>query len=128
MASYEQAFANVATIFNISKFNDHQKDAILTFLQAERDIFINLPTGFGKSLVFQALPLILDYVSDQLSRSRTCSCRRIPVSQPNQRSSQEPQRVATSISDIENEEERREVERGCFSLVYGTPEAWLLNL
>ncbi len=29
---------------------------------------------------------------------------------------------AVNLSDVESEDER-----GCFSVVYGTPEAWLLN-
>ncbi len=34
---------------------------------------------------------------------------------------------AVNLSDVESEDDRRQVERWCFSVVYGTPEAWLLN-
>ena len=35
--------------------------------------------------------------------------------------------TAINISGIEDEGERKEVEKGSFQVVYGTPEAWLLN-
>ena len=61
MASYDKVFCEVAQIIKISCFNEHQTNAILTFTKEKRDIvFVNLPTGFGKSIIFQALPLILD--------------------------------------------------------------------
>ena len=127
MAAYDQAFAVVAEKFKINDFNVHQKTAIRTFIEDKRDVFVNLPTGFGKSLVFQALPFIYDCVANQhghivvvvspllnLITDQVANLRKLGIS-------------ATSISDIENEEERREVERGSFKIVYGTPEAWLLN-
>ena len=39
---------------SITNFNDHQKNAIRTILEEKRDVFVNLPTGFGKSIIFQA--------------------------------------------------------------------------
>ena len=41
--------------FGIGKLSDNQKDAI-TSLLAKRDVFLSLPTGAGKSLIFHALP------------------------------------------------------------------------
>ena len=34
---------------------------------------------------------------------------------------------AVNLSNVKNEEERIMVEHGAFSIVYGTPEAWLKN-
>ena len=60
MADIDRAFANVAKLFKINDFNEHQKTAILTIVEENSDLFVNLPTGFGKSLIFQAIPLIFD--------------------------------------------------------------------
>ena len=41
---------------------DEQRKVILSFVKGE-DVFVVLPTGFGKSLCFACLPLIFDRVS-----------------------------------------------------------------
>ena len=46
--------------FVITELNKYQKQAILQIVQKKTDMFINLPTGFGKSLIYQALPLVCD--------------------------------------------------------------------
>ena len=132
MASYDQAFSEVAQIFHITNFNDHQKNAIRTILEEKRDVFVNLPTGFGKSIIFQALPLICDRLFHEQCQSGQGNI--VVVVSPllnliaeQVKSLKELGIKAVSISDVESEEERRQVERGCFSIVYGTPEAWLLN-
>ena len=45
----------VCKIFNIEKLNDFQRIAIKYVVVKRQDIFINLPTGFGKSLILQSL-------------------------------------------------------------------------
>ena len=42
--------------------NDYQREATTQFVNKKTDLFINLPTGYGKSLVYQALPLVFDTV------------------------------------------------------------------
>ena len=42
---------------------DEQRKVILSFVKGE-DVFVVLPTGFGKSLCFACLPLIFDRVRE----------------------------------------------------------------
>ena len=37
-----------------------QREAIAYFVENKMDVFVNLPTEFGKSLIYQALPLVFD--------------------------------------------------------------------
>ena len=131
MASYDKVFCEVAQIFKISCFNEHQTNAILTFIKQKRDIFVNLPTGFGKSIIFQAL--ILDF----LLYERICLDGQghiVAVVSPLLNLIAEQVKYlmdlgikAVNLSDVESDEDIRKVERGWFSVVYGTPEAWLKN-
>ena len=86
------------------------------------DEFINLPTGFGKSLTYQALPLICDtvrgttghiVVSPLVNLMKDQATKLANIGIP-----------AVTLSDI-SEENIKVVERGAFSVVYGSPEAWL---
>ena len=63
MASLEKTFYIAAHKFKICCRNLHQKTAIRTVIIEKKDVFVNLPTGFGKSLMYQALPFVVDEVS-----------------------------------------------------------------
>ena len=52
----EDAFSKVCEVFAIEKLNKHQEDAIKFLVEKKKDVFVNLPTGFGKSLIYQAFP------------------------------------------------------------------------
>ena len=88
------------------------------------DEFINLPMGFGKSLMYQALPLFCDTVR------RTTGHIVVVVSPLVNLMKDQATKVANigipavTLSDI-SEENMRVVERGAFFVVCGSPEAWL---
>lgn len=46
--------------FDIVDLNPYQKEAIVCFVDKKMDVFVNLPTGFGRSLIYQSLPLVFD--------------------------------------------------------------------
>ena len=88
------------------------------------DELINLPTGFGKALIYQALPLVCDTVRGttglivvvvsplvNLMKDQATKVANIGI-------------PAVTFSDI-SEENMRVVERGAFFVVCGSPEAWL---
>ena len=60
MADISIALQQVCQIFGITELNPLQEEAITSFVINKTDVFVNLPTGFGKSLIYQALPLISD--------------------------------------------------------------------
>ena len=51
MAILEEAFNDVKT-FRISTLNAQQETGIRKIVEGRKDIFINLPTGFGKRLLY----------------------------------------------------------------------------
>ena len=60
------AFSKVCKVFGIGKLNKHQEDSINYVVENEKDIFVNLPTGLSKLLIYQALPIVF------LSVQSTC--------------------------------------------------------
>ena len=53
-------FFKVCEQFKLSELNKHQKEAIISAVLKKKDVFVRLPTGFGKSVIFQALPMVFD--------------------------------------------------------------------
>ena len=65
----EHAFAKVSEVFGIGSLNKHQKDAIKYVVEEKKDVFVNLPTGFGKSLIYQALPLVYSCLQSTVEKN-----------------------------------------------------------
>ena len=57
--SLRQLIVEVASALGISTLKSQQSEAIFQFLHG-RDVFVALPTGYGKSLCYMALPWIFD--------------------------------------------------------------------
>ena len=82
----------------------------------------NLPTGLGKSLIFQALPLVIDHIEKQ--QNHICV-----VVSPLQLLSQvaylrRKEVTAASISSC-TEKKATLIEKVKVSVVFGFPEAWI---
>ena len=86
------------------------------------DEFIIFPIGFGKSLIYQALPLVCDTV-----RGTTGQIVVSPLANLMEDHATKLANIgipAVTLSDIIHEN-MRVVERGAFSVVYESLEAWL---
>ena len=88
------------------------------------DEFTNLPTGFGKSLTYQALPLICDTVRGTTGHIVVVVSPLVNLMKDQATNLANTSIPAVTLSDI-SEENMKVVERGAFSVVYGSPEAWL---
>ena len=58
--SWERAFKPVKDHCEIDNLLPEQKNWLREFLGG-RNIFVNLPTGYGKSLIFKCLPIAVDF-------------------------------------------------------------------
>lgn len=121
-----EAIAEIESIFNIKELNSFQKESISKFVNGDQDIFINLPTGYGKSIIYQSLPLVYDRVLNSPGHNVAVLSRLINLIADQVRYLNGIGVRAISPTAIEREE-RKLVKRGEYSVVYGTPEAWLLN-
>ncbi len=87
-------------------------------------MFVNLPTGYGKSLIYQALPFIFDITRGipghiVIVVSPLTNLMKDQVSILNRSGI-----PAVSLSNI-TAEDANSVEQGHFRVVYGSPECWL---
>ena len=116
----------MASKFKLSSLNTHQKRAISEVSKRGKDVFVNLPTGYGKSLIYQALPTIFDAL-------RSSSGHIVVVVSPLISLMDDQVNFLTSVGikalnlTSASEEDRLNAEKGKYSLVYGSPEAWLNN-
>jgi len=56
---WQKAFKSVREQFEIDNLLPEQENSLREFLGVQ-NIFVNLPTGYGKSLIFQCLPIAAD--------------------------------------------------------------------
>ena len=118
--------------FKINSFNHHQKQAFIALVGEKKDVFVNLPTGFGKSFIYQALPLIFDEITGVSGHDVVVISPLLNLIQDQINNLQNLGISALSLSALKGDEEGledsiKEVENGRFSVVYATPEASLLN-
>ena len=121
MADFKVAFSKVCETFGLQELSEYQKQSTINIVEKRLDVFVNFPTGYGKSLIYQSLPQIADTISKvpghiifvdspliNLMQEQVSYLRKIGIS-------------SVSLSKI-NDEEAKEVELGNFSVVYTTPE------
>ena len=48
--------------FSIRELNAYQREVIVQFAQKRTDVFVSLPTGYGKSLIYQALSFVCNLI------------------------------------------------------------------
>ena len=63
------AFSKVYEVFGIEMWNKHQEDSIKYVVENEKDIFVNLPTGFSKLLIYQAMRIVFSSVQSTCEKS-----------------------------------------------------------
>lgn len=89
------------------------------------DVYVNLPTGYGKSVVFQTLPTVFASV-DRCEKNIVIVISPLINLMKDQVSPLSLLGVsAISLRDISSAAEIKKVESGEFSIVYRSPESWL---
>ena len=117
---------SAADKLGIENFREEQMDALKAFLRGQ-DVFVNLPTGFGKSAIFQAAPFCWDF----LRQMQTCSPSTIAIVVSPLSALMNDQLHSLSTRGIQAACLTKEtppatktaISRGQYSLVFARPEA-----
>ena len=59
--AFNAAIKEVCETFGIENFHEEQQKAIDLFFDG-KDVFVSLPTGYGKSIIFQSIPVIASHL------------------------------------------------------------------
>ena len=105
-------------VFGIRKLNAYQREAIVQFVQKKTDVFVNLPTGYGKSLIYQALPFVYDSILEAAGHIVVVVSPLVNVMKDQVDKLANLGILAASLSEI-TEENAKGVVEGRFSIVYG---------
>ena len=65
----QSPFRKVCERFEIQRLNRQQEEAIRSIVLDKKDVFVNLPTGFGKSMTFQGLPEVFSSLQPERERN-----------------------------------------------------------
>ena len=133
MADIDSALNAICEKFKLEALNPHQKRALVAFKDEGKDLFINLPTGFGKSLIYQALPLLYDELTGVSGHIVLVISPLVNLIQDQVETLRSLGIAAISLRELGDKDEEgvegkmNAVEDGRFAVVYSTPEGLLLN-
>lgn len=126
---FSEALNIACSLLQVNHFYHDQKEALRNFFKGN-DLFFSVHTGYGKSLIFQAIPVISDVLKDQTIGTSTV----LVISPLLSLIKDQIKHVnaafgisAAGVFDGQEEEIMRDIEDGVFSLLYTTPEGLLGN-
>ena len=127
---YLQANDKVKTLFRIQNLTEHQEEGLKSLLNG-RDVLTILPTGSGKSLIFQCFPIVFDVMHSKPPDSPSICLVISSLSSLMQDQVMYLKSVGIKAAffgdDQTDEEIKKKVEAGYYQLVYGSPEAFLAS-
>ena len=126
MADFQAAVKRVCEVFNVASLYPEQEECLKAICDG-KNVHASLPTGYGKSLIFYAIPIIADVMFD---RPRGTS--KVIVISPLKTLMEDQVRYLKSMSlsavalhDEQSEEILQNVESGAFTYVFLSPERML---
>ena len=126
MTDVESALRAVGRSCGYAEIKDKQRDAILAFASG-KDVFVSLPTGYGKSFCYQCLPLLFDTLhSHNVPTSIVVVVTPLAAIMKDQVSDLGSKQIsAIQVTSSMDEVVESEIIGGQFSMIYISPELLL---
>ena len=111
---------------NVDKFYPEQKEALWNFFNS-KDVFFSAHIGYGKSLIYQAMPIFADVLKDQAIGTSTVLVLSPLISLMKTKYSILiiPSVSAAAIFVGQEEEILQNIEDDAYSLIYASPECFV---
>lgn len=126
---YIKATDHAAKTLKLQNFKELQREALLQHLKG-KDVLVNLPTGYGKSVIFQAAPICKDFLEGRDSTNKSVAFVICPVTALIEDQIKHLDSVGlnsvylASARDTGNWERTvKSIKRGRFSVVFTSPES-----
>lgn len=127
---FETSLRNVLPKFGLADLKYEQKQALF-YLVCGNDVFVNCPTGFGKSLIYQLAPFVVEEISRKEGKSRSAIVLVISplvsLIKDQVKNLQKKGIKASFIAGGQEEANFRQILNGKMNIVYSSPEAMLSN-
>ncbi len=126
---FADAIKTACTFLSIEGFYQDQEEALHQVFKGE-DLFFSANTGYGKSLIFQAIPVIADVMKDNNIGTGTVLVLTPINSLINDKVSHVNKVFGISTAAIfegQDEDVFRAIEEGAYSIIYATPDSFIAN-
>ncbi|XP_028404789.1 mediator of RNA polymerase II transcription subunit 34-like [Dendronephthya gigantea] len=123
---FSEAIRIVCCFFQVESLHREQVEALKAFLLG-KNIFFSAGTGYGKSLVFQAVPLLADLLEEQVVGTSIAIviCPLVSLMLDQVAYLKSLGLNAAAVYQGQNEDVLREIEEGHYAYIYATPESML---
>ena len=117
---------------NISQLNKYQDECLFNFME-RRDVFAMLPTGYGKSLIFQLVPGLCEELHNIGHKEFPANaivlvlCPLVSLMESHMRELTNKGFTSVCLSKDMTIEEKRNIYNGKYSFVFASPESIILN-
>jgi ATP-dependent DNA helicase RecQ len=124
--AFQKASEAVCSVFGITALYDKQKEALESFF-CGRNVFVNLPTSYGKSLIFQAVPIMADIIhkKDKGSSIMVVVSPLKSLMEDQVRALNKLNIPAVCVTDTHDDCLIQKIINGEFTHIYGSPECFL---
>ena len=128
---WETAFLAVKQQFGVENLLTEQVQGIKAFFETASHIFVNLPTGSGKSLIYQSLPIVADILHGRPRGSSTIlvisPLQALMKDQVNYLKNLYFPAIAVVDEVSENPKYIQQIMNGLYTHIYGSPECLLAS-
>ena len=129
--TFVQCANSICDVFKVSSFYENQLRALYNFICGE-DVFVNLPTGYGKSLIYQMAPLVHSWMHKNISKFCWKKDPILLIISPSTTLMQDQVNMLTSlglkaafVTSDQQPNITKEIEAGKFMFVFISPESTL---
>jgi len=122
----DEAIRKACHIFGVADLFPDQKRSLKEFISG-KDIFVNLPTGYGKSIIFQMAPIVHEELATTPGKPILIVVSPLSSLMEDQKSYLKSLGITVgAIGD--DKDENTAIEKGQMSIVLTSPESLLGNM